>query len=604
MSASAADHPDTTTSESSPLHNVKETIESILIAFVLAFIFRAFIVEAFVIPTGSMAPTLYGEHAIVTCSTCGYEYARGITPSDQQNVAENRLTDLPVTCPNCDTLLDAVEPTEVFRPHSGDRILVHKWPYAIGGEQLDPQPWDVTVFKDPRDGQTNFIKRLIGLPGNVLEIIDGDIYTAPVELLREEEPGLVEEFDQLRRDVYHHGYGKQQSISPAELTERYRSLNQRVLPYLTIQRKLDAPRAQTALWFTVYDHDYLPDAEHSPAGRQVRWEAPADNNHTSAEPSWNTQDREIRFDNLQPDPQFIEFIGKPIVDFYAYNNHGIGASHSAAERLVGDIRLRFVWLPENGDGGLILRMNRDRDFFTAEIGIDGQIRLVHNGSHLDLPGHRQVIGEADLGSLASRNAVSVEFINVDFRVSIRIDGREVLATSDQQYKPDLPYLLEADRRGGVTMQPSQVRIGAKNLSGRLRHLAIERDVYYRSADIQEKVGLRSVVPGDPASQVKVYNPYVNWPGWGTSGHPILLRDGEIRDYFMCGDNSHASKDSRLWWEIGPHLEYLGDAYQIGTVPEQELTGKAFFVYWPAGYRRSWSSGIGVIPNFGRMRWIR
>ncbi len=42
--------------------NVKETVESILVAFILAFVFRAFVVEAFVIPTGSMAPTLYGAH--------------------------------------------------------------------------------------------------------------------------------------------------------------------------------------------------------------------------------------------------------------------------------------------------------------------------------------------------------------------------------------------------------------------------------------------------------------------------------------------------------------------------------------------------------------
>src|SRR5436190_2747997 len=52
--------------------NVKETIESILVAFIFAFIFRAFVVEAFVIPTGSMAPTLLGAHMRLTCADCGY----------------------------------------------------------------------------------------------------------------------------------------------------------------------------------------------------------------------------------------------------------------------------------------------------------------------------------------------------------------------------------------------------------------------------------------------------------------------------------------------------------------------------------------------------
>jgi hypothetical protein len=54
-----------------------ETLESIIVAFVLAFIFRAFIIEAFVIPTGSMAPTLNGAHAEVVCSDCGYRFSVG-----------------------------------------------------------------------------------------------------------------------------------------------------------------------------------------------------------------------------------------------------------------------------------------------------------------------------------------------------------------------------------------------------------------------------------------------------------------------------------------------------------------------------------------------
>src|SRR5688572_14060442 len=47
--------------------NIKETIESILVAFILAFVFRAFVVEAFVIPSGSMAPTLLGGHMRFRC---------------------------------------------------------------------------------------------------------------------------------------------------------------------------------------------------------------------------------------------------------------------------------------------------------------------------------------------------------------------------------------------------------------------------------------------------------------------------------------------------------------------------------------------------------
>ena len=46
---------------------VRETIESIVVAVILALLFRAYEAEAFVIPTGSMAPTLQGRHVDIHC---------------------------------------------------------------------------------------------------------------------------------------------------------------------------------------------------------------------------------------------------------------------------------------------------------------------------------------------------------------------------------------------------------------------------------------------------------------------------------------------------------------------------------------------------------
>src|SRR4051794_36141166 len=95
--------------------SIKETIESILIAFILAFIFRGFVVEAFVIPTGSMAPTLLGAHMRFTCPDCGYQFDANF------NVNSNGATedlDIPKTggqhsqifCPNCGYHLPAADP--------------------------------------------------------------------------------------------------------------------------------------------------------------------------------------------------------------------------------------------------------------------------------------------------------------------------------------------------------------------------------------------------------------------------------------------------------------------------------------------------------------
>src|SRR5207247_1390423 len=56
------------------IDSMRETIESIAVAFILAFLFRTFVAEAFVIPTGSMATTLMGRHKDMECPNCHYQF--------------------------------------------------------------------------------------------------------------------------------------------------------------------------------------------------------------------------------------------------------------------------------------------------------------------------------------------------------------------------------------------------------------------------------------------------------------------------------------------------------------------------------------------------
>ena len=51
---------------------IANTFEWLITAFILAFVFRAFVMEAFRIPTGSMADTLKGAHFRLACPQCGY----------------------------------------------------------------------------------------------------------------------------------------------------------------------------------------------------------------------------------------------------------------------------------------------------------------------------------------------------------------------------------------------------------------------------------------------------------------------------------------------------------------------------------------------------
>ncbi|HOB74167.1 MAG TPA: S26 family signal peptidase [Phycisphaerae bacterium] len=592
----------------STVENIKDTLESIVVAFILAFIFRAFIVEAFVIPTGSMAVTLYGNQVTNTCSTCGYEYARGIDQNEQEQAIRLRLAKLPLKCPNCDTTPDHVDQAGLIHPDSGDRILVHKWPLDVASHALGPKRFDVTVFKDPTDGTTNFIKRLAGLPGEVLEIIDGDIYTAPLEPtkdhpgLNKAAPGLVERLEQLRQDVYN--WGATGQGSPDEIKRRYQEINEELLPHLRIRRKiLEAPRAQQALWVNVYNHDFLPNydrfnnAEGGAAGiRRVGWY------EEGSVRAWDTSQREIVFRPPAPNagPVFICFDGKPIDDFSAYNSE----HNNSYPNKVGDVRLRFTWFPENtaGNGGIVLRMNRDEATFTAEIAANGSARIIH--AQPGMTGGQTVIAERSQ-LFNPGQAINIEFMNVDYVVRLIVNDN-ILESKSSQYEPDVVRIMKKRQGETYDVKPTEVRIGALGIPCRLRHVVLERDVYYRDT--------HQVEPGrivNPQTGVTRTNPYLGWPGWGTAGMPILLRSERWvngrklpGEYFMLGDNSPASKDSRLWWEIGPHLVAMGPEYTVGTVSGDQLIGEAFFVYWPAGYRRPWAGNVGFIPNVGRMRWIR
>ena len=60
-----------------------------------------------------------------------------------------------------------------YPPFTGDRIIVEKLAYDF----VEPARWDVVVFKYPEDARVNYIKRLVGLPGETVSIAGGDIWT-------------------------------------------------------------------------------------------------------------------------------------------------------------------------------------------------------------------------------------------------------------------------------------------------------------------------------------------------------------------------------------------------------------------------------------------
>lgn len=107
-------------------HIVREYAESIIIAVILALIIRTFVVQAFKIPSGSMEDTLaIGDHILVSKFIYG---------------------------------------TKI--PFTDGRLLKIR----------DPQRGDVIVFEYPEDPSKDFIKRVIGLPGDEIQVVMKTVY--------------------------------------------------------------------------------------------------------------------------------------------------------------------------------------------------------------------------------------------------------------------------------------------------------------------------------------------------------------------------------------------------------------------------------------------
>ena len=81
--------------------SVHETAETFVFVIVLVLIMKLFVVDAYVIPTGSMGETLYGYKKPVLCQECGHEFS--VNASDEvepQDVEHPRRT-VGYCCPNC-----------------------------------------------------------------------------------------------------------------------------------------------------------------------------------------------------------------------------------------------------------------------------------------------------------------------------------------------------------------------------------------------------------------------------------------------------------------------------------------------------------------------
>lgn len=577
----------------------RETIESVLVAVMLALLFKAFETEAFVIPTGSMAPTLQGLHKDVFCDECDYEYR--VSASSENPDAGFARTVIQTTCPICRHTQDInTEEDANEKSFSGDRIVVSKFAYDIA----EPDRWEVVVFRYPHVAKQPYIKRLVGLPNEDLRVLHGDVY-----------------------------------VQPRTTTESFS-----IEGNFSIARK--DHRKLLAMLQPVDDTHYIAPAliEANWPWRWQQWDQAEENrtwkvNVTPEQPvtfsaAASTDTAWLRYRHLVPRRREWKEIldgklptrildsqtGEAISDYYEYNDgfevdrQGSGiifnpdlpeTDHEMSSRglhWVGDLSMEVDLQVESSSGTVTLDLVEGGIHFLCQFDLSSGTatawanrgRLSAEAAYDDRIAFDGVAAEGEqritaATSLRGPGSYHIRYANVDNQLYLWVNERVVSFDHPGTYtREDAPIPRWSESDAG---DAEPAGLGVQGATVTAERLRISRDIYYIS------VASNSGEPMDyrGLSSRSIRRVLDDPKGWSSpeADRMFAARDRapatfelQADQFFMMGDNSPHSSDARMWSQKFVH--------------RKDLIGKAVFIFWP----HSWWRPVPFWPRFERMRFIR
>ncbi len=607
------------------VQGTRETIESIIVAFILAFLFRAFVAEAFVIPTGSMAPTLMGAHKDIFCQHCGQQYQASASsefvPSTQ---APSQYVTIASTCATCRGLnAYDFKGNANHATFSGDRILVSKFDYAF----QKPQRWEVLVFKYPIEAHMNYIKRLIGLPGESLLIQEGDIYTrtdaAQAWTIARKPPHKIRAMRQIVADtkfqagaLIERGWPSLWQ-SPPSAAEQASSWDVQQTPTQWSAELVAAPQPQ---WLRYY-HKFLDDAawQNTMAGGQLPAVDPYSSTLVTDYLAYNSSYQWNRSSFYRGGKLLPEIDPKTTaldvaVDEGMQLEGGRGPDNDG-QHWVGDLAGDFDVEVLSESGTLLLDLVEFGIHFRCAIDVaSGQAKLT---AHSDVPVTGLLAGADELtAQTAVRGAGNyrIELANFDDQIVLWVNGRAISFDRPAEFDSHTVRATANERRPYWTEQDpldaAPVAIGGQEIHMTVNRARVYRDIYYIAVqgggfsstqycdyNLDRLGPLLAAIPDSsirsqirsPLDVIAAVHAHPQW--WDKSNlfaqRGTLGFELEADQYFPMGDNSSHSSDARAW--VGHNF-----------VEQKFLLGKALMVFWP----HTWNTPVPFTPNFARMGLIR